>query len=1363
MRESQRQFDALGEETDAARVRGQFAALRAVIGSYADGFRRAGARIAEADLQTAAASLKPDAAPDAQAEAPATDLADAADAALDDLSAQADGLTAEIAQIGVEPAPPLAGELADGDIAAAQADAEAAPQAAAPAPRELRPEERNFRFEREEDLAPHGRVTRIRANLEAITLLRALESEDRLAGEDEKRVLARYSGWGADKEVFNDEMARRVPRAKQAAPHHQVTHHAEVLAWDREYGRFHTQIKEMLTDEEWKRAAASTLNAHYTAPALCHGLWDLARHAGFRGGSVLEPAIGTGQIIGAMPEDFAAVSTVTGVELDSLSARLAAKLYPQADIHAESFQEAARGTVPDRLYDLVITNVPFSDVAPANQGFADEPAYNLHNWFIRASLEKLKPGGISIIITSASTLQNNFNQREALSEHLQFLGAVRLPNSAFAANANTAVVTDVLLLRRPDELQVDHFPFRSLLPVALATAGVFTPHEGHPSQDERHQRANVNEYFAHRPQMVLGYHDLNGKMYGGPKADGQYTVTADAEDPRPLAEQFAAAVALLPADVPNPSLRKLQRAARREADLPDLEENALVRLRARLGTKVGSFEVPDEAAEAGMKVGVTDRFGFLAPVPWRLASGEANPDAKLPRGFNPEKADALALDYVELRRRLKNVICTDLNPAAGDADSEAVRASLRLAYDAFTLKWGQLNKTPALMSLLGGDTELGSVLALEKVRTALDPLTGKDRLIVEPAVILNARTLYPSAMPTGAESIEDGINISLAQYGRISDEYIAGLLGKSEDVRGVRRLIAASGLAFENPATGALESRTQYLSGNVRVKLAQARDAQEKADQAPAGTEGASYRQNVAALEKVQPPLAIFEEIVAPINASWLPHETVSRFAGTLFAQEDNHLQCAFYPNMMQWLVSERYKWTQEVQTQYGTSELNGVKILDSVLNDRHIKITYKDEDGRVVFDEKATNQANAVADTIRQAWKDYLKNTPEARDAVVASYNETFRNVALPEYDGGYLTFPGLAAGPGALSPRKHQRDVAARMITEQCGLVAHGVGFGKTFELCLVAYESRRMGVARKPMIVCDNASYPQFVETVRTAYPQANLLVADELNMTPRNRQTFLAMMATGDWDMILCSHNHLTAMPSKPETWTNYYTEALDDLRATLDTMGSFGDAVSPHKVRQTQKAIERAEETLNKKMEELKDNQDLGAIYFEATGVDLMLVDEIHKFKRVPFATAQGDIKGIDTSSSQRALALLLKAQHIQAQRGEGRGVIGATGTPVTNTMAEIWNMGRLTAPKSLNNFRIPNFDMFTAAFAEKVTAMELNESNGRWRNQTRLAKFINGPDFIQFVRSFSDVKMDRDAVQLDVPKLKGGQIELCTA
>ena len=1226
---------------------------------------------------------------------------------------------------------------------------------------ELSPEERNFHYNRDEDLAPRGRVSRIKANIAAITLVGALETENRLATEDEKLVLARYCGWGADKEVFNEAQAKEVERANQAMPHHRQMYYKEAMAWDKEYGRFYRELKTLLSEGDWNRAAASTLNAHYTSPALCHGLWDLAISAGFRGGAVLEPAIGTGQIIGAMPEHLSAVSEVTGVELDPVTARIAAKLYPQATIHNESFQDAFESLVPERVMDLVITNVPFSDVCPAQQHFEGEQQYNLHNLCIRASMEKLKPGGLAIIITSASTLQNNFKQRDSMSPHVQFMGAIRLPNNAFEGNANTEVVTDVLLLRKPDNIQVDHQPFRNVLPVDLLPQGVYTPHKGRPSEEERHQHTNVNEYFVRNPQMVLGYHSLNGKMYGA-SDNGQYTVMPHKDSDLSLAEQFGAAVVELPSDIPNPSLRKFERAQRREQNLPDMEENELVRLRARLGTKPGSFEIPAEDLEGGMKIGVTDRYGFLVPVPWRMADGSINPDAKFPRGYNADKADAIAIDYVELRRCLKNVIVTDLNPAATQEDSDNVRTSLRSAYEAFTTKWGKLNTTPALTGLLSGDTELGSVLALEKVRTSINPETKRDMVTVEPATILSARTLFPSAVPMGATSIEDGINISLAQYGRIDDEYVAKLLGKDQDVRGVRMLITGSGLAYENPSTGLLESRTQYLSGNVRVKLRQAREAKVKAENAPAGTIGESFQRNVEDLEKVQPPSAIFEEIVAPINAAWLPSKTVSRFAGTLLQQKDNHLQCVFYKHMMQWLITEGYTYTQEVRTTYGTPAMNAVKILDNVLNDRYIKITYKDDEGGIHLDEKATNQANAVADTIREAWKTHLKQDAQSQAEVVAAYNDTFRNVALPEYSGDYLTFPGLASGAGAMIPRKHQRDVVARLLTEQCGLAAHGVGFGKTFELTLAAYESRRMGICRKPVIVCDNASYPQFVETVRAAYPQANLLVADEMSMTPRNRQTFMMQMATGDWDIILCSHNHFTAMPSKPETQIAYFNEAINNLKYTLETMEAFEDSVPRHKVRQTQKSIERAEELLKKKMDELEENQDLGSLYFEDSGIDRVFIDEIHKFKRVPFETAHGDIKGVDTSNSQRALALLLKAQYVQAKCGEGRGVIGATGTPVTNTMAEVWNMCRLTAPKRLNDFGIPNFDMFVAAFAEKVTALELNESNGKWRNETRLAKFINGPDFIQFVRSFCDVKMDRDAVKLDVPKLKGGAIELCT-
>lgn len=1216
-------------------------------------------------------------------------------------------------------------------------------------PVELKPEERDFSYTPADDYTPRGAKTRIRANLDAIKLLKEIEAAGRLATPEEKKALARYTGWGAYKSVFDSEKAESIEefaRQKEEMAKRYGAHSyyatmelpSHLANWKAEFGGFYDQLKKTLTDEEWRLAAQSVLNAHYTDEPICHRLWSIARHVGFEGGSVGEFGCGTGKVVAAMPADLRAKSTVLGVEKDSITARISKLLFPQARIEEGALQDVP---VRPNSLDLVIGNVPFSDVYPSGQ--KGKVKFNLHNYFIARSLDALRPGGLAVLITSSSTLQNNDEQRNALADRAELMGAIRLPNDAFADNANTEVVTDILIVRKPTpERRVPSEVFRQVLMTEVAEGQGIARFDGAPLN----KTTLVNEYFLRHPEMVLGLHSLRGKMYGaaaraGTDDDdgaGQYTVVSTPKM-KPLSERLDAAVAALPARVPNSS----QERAARNPLLED-EEAVAETLTAATTDKVGGLVAVD-----GRLYQVSSDRELVSP-DWHKA------DFKLPRGIaNASDGDELALSWMKVRDALRQVIKTDLNPHATDNDSDRCRATLRKAYGEFVEEHGRIGESKALRALLRYEPEFGNTEALEIVREVKGE-GGKRQRLIEPAAILTTRTLRPAVAPAKAETVMDAVLISVGQHGRIDIPYICSLTGK-EDEEGVKRLLAVEGVGYENPETGEMELRQHYLTGNVRRKLEQAEEAA-RAD--------ARFTLNVEALRAVQPARVPFDNIRIPLGSSWVPSELVRDFAAETFGQgSDFHLN--YFQRGSTWLVSE-FAWSNRL-AQWSAKATQRVvppsEIFQAVLDQQPIRITYtvgtKDEK-KIIFDEQGTANSNERAEAMRQAWLKWVGGRADARQMIEDAYNDTFNNVVAPDPDGRALTFPGIATGPGALVPRPHQRNGVMRVLSEQAGVIAYGVGFGKTLVGILGAYEMKRTGAAQKPMILCDNANYAQFVETARNVYPSARILHSTDDDMKAENRERFKNRVATGDWDLVLMQRSHFERVPVSHETEVKWLQAELADLRAVKsaadeNAKGSKNRTASGF-ARRMAKALERAEERLKEKLERMKERSDEG-LTWEQLGVDFLVVDESHREKKIGFAT-KFDVKGIDPNASGRGRGLLMKARHIQDRRG-GRGVVGMTGTPCTNTMAEYWSALKLFHPRVCEDFGVERFDDFKTAFCMTEDALELNESNGRWRIVNRLSKFINGPAFIQFIRTGMDVKMDSAEVKLNVPKLVGGKIELC--
>jgi N12 class adenine-specific DNA methylase len=1255
----------------------------------------------------------------------------------------------------------------------------------------LAPEERNFTIEPGFDPQPAGRKKRLEANLAAIKLLKTLELENRHATPEEKQILAKYNGFGADKEVFNSSMAQyrtfvhrdsyefyagrkvlvlkegldaetvygrlqpvlnRLSRAEFASrfetgelvnylcDNRGLSQHSLYLylerelkeanpfsvktegGWEQIYGRWYDEFREIMSDEEWEAASRSSLNSHYTPAWMCHQIWGLAEKIGFKGGKVFEPGCGVGNFMGAMPESFREGSTVSGVELDPLSARMAAKLYPENQIELSGIEEALM--VGDNTQDLVIGNVPFSDTPPSGQRGAVK--LNLHNLCISKAIDKLRPGGVAILISSHSTLDNNDSQRQVLASKAELVAAVRLPNDAFMRNANTEVVADILVLRKPWGVGLGSEQWRQVEPLEVTEK---------EASENGNRLVNINEYFHQHPEMMLGEPSLRGKMYGADPR-GQFTV-----QPRPgrtLDERLAEAFGRIPENLLAP------------VNVLKAVEDFLPR--AHTSLDIGSF-VEEEVQERdgtlrrgiymiGASEGSQEK--VYLPPPWRDAGA-------LARGASVEELEQMGRAFIGLRTGLEALITHDVSTEGGEEASAQLRSSLRKQYDAFVLRFGPLNTNRLLKRYFSEDPALGSLMALENTRLerAAD---GTRRVVCEPAAILAQRTVYPVVPPSRTESLEDAIYVSLAFRGTIDVAYVGLLIGQeSMDPDVIKRRIIASGLAFENPETGILERREQYLSGNVFDKLA---EAQARVEASP------QYEVNVKALEEVLPPRVPFNLINADCGAPWVGEKIVQSFLAEITgAGSASYIKkVAYIPAMRRWVLPDEKRWyiSRDCEANYATRRVSALDVIEAALNDKRLVV--KDKiDERYFVNREASEAANHRVALLKEKWADWLGASEERRKEVEKAYNDTFNRVVTPSYNGDHLKFPGLANGAGALIPRTHQRGAVARFLTEQQGVVAHNVGFGKTLTSIITAMESKRVGIAKKPMIVCYNANYADFVDTIRKTYPGARILVTEEHHMQEKNRHAFLSRIATGNWDVVVMAQSQFDRIPLSPETEARYLRGRVMELRGALESVKlADGDKVT---VRSLEKSLERAEARLKDDLARMRENADKTTMTFESLGIDLLIVDEAHEYKNLPVITNYRNVRGLNQSPSDRAKRMLQKVELIQARRG-GKGVMFLTGTPIKNQVIEAYNMLLLTSPKTLESFGIDHLDTFIRTFCRREVSLELNEANGKWREVERLKKYHNGPELIRMIRTGFDVQMDVSRVQIDVPKVKGGGPEL---
>lgn len=1199
------------------------------------------------------------------------------------------------------------------DPAAARRLARIAERRAAPA------EQRNFRVERDAQLAPTGDKSKLRANIDAIKLLRTLQEENRNATPEEKATLAKYTGWGGLSQALNSLEASKRDWIKEWHNGYQ-----EHKAWQDKWGAHYDELKGILTPEEFEAAKISTENAHFTSPSVIASMWDAVKGFGFTDGRVLEPAMGIGHFFGLMPPDMADASDLFGVELDDTSAAISQKLYPQSNIQASGFE---RANLPDNSMDLAISNVPFSEVGPYDPAHADANL-NLHNYFFAKALDKAKPGGIVAFITTQHTMDSNAKQRAYLAERGQFLGAIRLPNDAFKANAGTQVVTDVVFMRKSDGREVmTPEPWAMTQEVGREMVQL-KDENGHPYEEER--PIKVNEYFARHPDMVLGKHSLTGSMYG----PGQYTVEPTGD----LKTQLAEAIKKLPQNI---------------AGTPDFtpEQKEFVK---------GDWK-PGQFVEQDGKLGVNIN-GVLTPL--------AKADERFANAKTGEKLVQKVRDFMGLRDTYANLIEAQRDPKATDEEIADYQAELARHYDKWTSRYGNLGT--GRHKILSSDPDYYAVLGLEKVKTSYTP-DGKKQYAFSKSDVFTKRTIHPVSVPTEAGNALDAMRMSQSWLGRPDADWMAKLTGQTPDE--VKKELIAAGHAFENPATGLIEPKEYYLSGNVKQKLAQAR---ESAKNNPA------FEKNVAELEKVQPEPIPINDIAVKLGSGWIPPAAVDAFVHDLldltprtsWDSRKPHFQSTYVQagDADGWGMTYSHEaWNREQnRTTYSGGGKTALDLLETTLGLKQATVfKHIDKDTRV-FDPVNTASARMAQDKIRQAFEDFAKSdkpvtvtidgkteTLPAFEAMQQLYNSAFNGHRDRVYDGSHLTLPGAAdhvlAPPDEGGLRPHQKDGIWRAIQEGSALLAHGVGTGKTNELIGIAREWKRLGTAKKPMVVVQNATLEQFAASYKRMYPDANILVGTKEDLEGPKRKAFMARVASGNWDSVIVPHSSFGLIPDDPTYERNFVNEQMSEIEDALaqrlrELAGKSEKEIDKDP---TVKQLTKTKKRWQKKLDKLADRATDDTLTFHQLGVDALLVDEAHLFKKVPFYTRMERVAGLDTSDSDRAYGLWLKLRAIQDAHN-GKNTVLATGTPITNTIAEAWNMLRLTNPKALKEFHVETFDRFASAFGEVTTDPEMSPA-GKWRMRSRFGSYVNVQELQRMLKSTWDIKDGKD-LDLNRPELEGG-------
>lgn len=1135
----------------------------------------------------------------------------------------------------------------------------------------------NYTLTDADKLGEGSAKTKFSQNVAAIKLAKELERSGASATPAEQAVLAKYVGWGGLKQVF--------PREDKTYPQ----------GWE-DAGK---TLAELLTPEEYAAARASTQNAHYTSPTVVKAMWSAVRRLGFHGGRVLEPSVGTGNFLGFMPDEVRERTQISAVELDHLTGQIVKNLYPRANIQAPvGFEDFV---APDGWFDLAIGNPPFGAVRVYDPRHKKISRFSIHNFFFAKSIDMLRDDGVlAMVVTNFMMDASRDGARQYIAGKTELLGAIRLPNDAFAKNAGTEVTTDILFLRK--------------LKAGEKAKGESWL-DSKVVKDKEGRELLLNEYYVRHPEQMLGDFGLYGTMYGPDP-----TAALVAREGQDTAALLNAAIARLPQNVMPPAGELVK---------PPVEE---VPTSAATATVGSMFADP--------KGGVWIRKDDLA--------GEIQAERV---NFENAKAAARVAGMVKVRDAFTTVRAAQMSDTATDASLAKVRKALNVAYDDFVAVHGPVN-ADANKRLFRDDPTWPQVSALEEsfdkgISEAVAKKTGEKARepSAKKAAVFTRRTQSPYHAPTSAASAKDALAAVLVEYGRVDMDRMAELYGRGEEDI-VREL---GPLLFKNPA-GGYETRDHYLSGNVKQKLAIAERAAAK---------DSRYAGNVEELKAVIPKDIAAVDISVKAGAHWLPERHVSAFADHIYGG-NRAVKAIYVKATAAWTLHGGYGPNDSVATKWGTQRTNVHDVLAAALNGKTITVHDKWDDGSTTINQPATDAANEKIEAVKAEFQRWIWADDARRTELHRLYNDSFNTDVQRKFDGSHLTFAGKVSDD-VIRLRPHQADAVWRIVQSGTTLLDHVVGSGKTFTKIAAIMELRRMGLARKPMLTVPNHLVGQWAADFIRLYPGAKILAATKKDFEAENRKRLFARVATGDYDAVIVAHSSFGKIAVDPRFQQAFIEGQIRDIEASVDAY----KAATGEKKSRTVAQLEKARDNLEAKLKRLLDSGSKDQnLTFEEMGIDGLFVDEAHEFKNLGYSTSMQRVAGLGKQEgSQKAADLFVKVQSI-LERTNGRNVVFATGTPISNTMAEMFTIQRYLDGRALRDMGLSHFDAWARMFGEVVTDWELSPA-GKYKLNSRFAKFVNMPELMQRYRSFGDVITNDDikrqlAAQgrtLPLPKVKGGK------
>ena len=1097
-------------------------------------------------------------------------------------------------------------------------------------------ESHNFHIT-DDDLGSGGPKAKFKANMEAIRLLKELEQEQRLATPEEQEVLSRYVGWGGIPQAFEERNS----------------------AWAEEY----TQLKGVLTPEEYSAARASTLNAFYTSPTVIKAMYEALGNMGLKQGNILEPSCGVGNFMGLLPESMS-TTNMYGVELDPVSGQIAKQLYQKNRIAVQGFEETS---YPDSFFDCVIGNVPFGAYQVSDRKY-DRYHFMIHDYFIAKSLDLLRPGGVVAVVTSSGTMdKQNLEVRQYFANRADLLGAIRLPNNAFQRNANTSVVADLLFFQKRDRAAITEPDW-----VQLKT----TP-EGY----------TVNSYFADHPEMVLGDFTTESTQYG------KQEVTVKAKEGADLAEQLKEAVKHIQGTIT-------------EQEISDTElEEQVVSIPADPDIKNFSF------ALVGEDIYYREN-SVMNKMELPVVTGERV------RGM------------VAIRDATNRLLERQLEECS-DEEVASLQAELNQVYDSFTAKYGLLSSN--------ANKRAFSMDSSYCLLTSLEFLDEKGEL-KRKADIFTKRTIRRAEPVTSVDTASEALAVSIGEKAKVDIPYMMELTEKTEE----EVTEELTGVIFKNPLTDKWEPSDEYLSGNVREKL---NIAKQFAENHP------EYMVNVQALERVQPKDLDASEIEARLGVTWISPDYITEFMAETFHTPRQHInyeriKVQYAEVTGQWNVKGKNVDSSNnplSTATYGTQRANAYRLLEDALNLRDTKIydTIHDADGEHrVLNRKETTLAQQKQELIREEFKEWIFKDMSRRETLCKIYNERFNSIRPREYDGSHIQFVGMNP---EIKLMEHQKNAVAHILYGNNTLLAHCVGAGKTFQMIAAGMESKRLGLAQKSLYVVPNHLLEQWGSDFLRLYPGANILVATKKDFEPANRKRFCSRIATGDYDAVIIGHSQFEKIPLSRERQISLLEDQIADITYSIEAAKE--EAGQQYTIKQ----MEKTKKTLKAKLEKLNDQtRKDDVVTFEQLGVDRLFVDESHFYKNLFLYTKMRNVAGISQTDAQKSSDMFMKCRYMDEITG-GKGITFATGTPVSNSMTELYTIMRYLQYDTLMNMGMGHFDSWAATFGETVTAIELSPEGTGYRAKTRFARFFNLPELISIFKEAADIQT-ADMLNLPVPE-----------